>query len=129
MEPHRKALGALDKAIERDPLALAAALARTARTARWLLVLAGEDGDGFAAAARAQGLALALRQARAAWGRDEAGDFAKTMAALDAGLRRTDSFFESIEKMAASFRPPRAGAAKPAGAEPPAGRPGSMAPE
>jgi hypothetical protein len=126
MESQRRAVLSLDKAIEREPLAQAAALARTARTARWLLALAGEDGEGVGAAARAQSLALVLRQARAAWAREETGDFAKTMAALDSGLRRADSFFESVGKMAASFRPPRPGAGKPAAEEPPASPPAAM---
>jgi hypothetical protein len=127
MEPYRKAVLALDKAIERDPLAGAGALARTARTARWLLALAGEDGEGVRAVARAQALAFVLRQARAAWTRDDAGDFAKTMAALDGGLRRSDAFFDSIGKMAAGFRSPRAGA--PASEAPREGPPEATPPK
>jgi hypothetical protein len=111
MEPHRSGVLALDRALERDPLAQAASLARIARTARWLLALAGEDSEGVGATARAQGLAIVLGQARAAWRQDEAGDFARTMAALDKGLRRAESFFESVERMTAAFRPAPAKAA------------------
>ena len=105
MEPHRTAVIALDKAIEWDPLAQAASFARQTRTARWLLALAGADGEGVGAAARTQALALVMRQSRAAWLQDDAGDFAKTMAALDKGLRRAEEFFEQVGKMAAGLRP------------------------
>jgi hypothetical protein len=105
MEPHRAALGALDKGIEGEPLAQAAAFARQTRTARWLLALAGADGEGVGAAARTQALALVLRRTRAAWTRDDAGDFAKTMAALDKGLRRADEFFEQVGRMTAGLMP------------------------
>jgi hypothetical protein len=133
MEDYRKGLLALDKAIERDALALTSAFARHTRTARWLLALAGADEEGVSAAARAQALAFVLRDARRAWAKDDAGDFAKTMAALDKGLRRSDSFFEGVSKMAGGFKP---GPAKPGASaqgaqakqEPPADRPAPSAP-
>lgn len=120
MEEERGGVLALDKAMERDPIARAAGFARAGRTARWLLALAGENADP----ARVQALALVLIQARAAWAKDEAGDFAKTMAALDKGLRRAESFFDSVTKV---FKPApgraREAEAPPEGEGTHAGRP------
>lgn len=120
MEEERAGVLALDKAMERDPLARAASFARAGKSARWLLALAAENAD----AARVQALALVLIQTRAAWHADEAGDFAKTMAALDKGLRRAESFFDSVGRV---FRPGQARAhsaeAPPADEDTPADRP------
>ncbi len=93
MEPHRAAIRAMETAHERDPIALAAAHQRNARAARWVLALAGFDADGVTGQARTQGLAVIIGQARAAWRLDEAGDFVKTMAALDKALRRAEDTF------------------------------------
>jgi hypothetical protein len=96
MEPHRAAIIAIENGGQRDPVGQATALARTARTARWLIAAAGLEGDGVIGAARAQGFALVLARARAAWRQDTAGDFAKTMAALDKGLRDAEAFEDRI---------------------------------
>lgn len=120
MEEERAGMVALDRAVERDPIARAAGFARAGKTARWLLTLAGEQADP----ARVQALAIVLTQARAAWARDEAGDFAKTMAALDRGLRRAESFFEQVGRV---FKPgpgrARSAEEPPADEDTPAGRP------
>ncbi len=121
MEEERAGVLALDKAMERDPIARAASFGRAGRSARWLLALAGENAEN---PARVQALALVLIQARAAWRTDEAGDFAKTMAALDKGLRRAESFFESVGRV---FKPGQARArsseAGPEGEGKPSSRP------
>jgi hypothetical protein len=127
MEPHRAGVLALDQAHGPDPIAQTAAHARATRTARWLLALAGDEGDGVGAAARTQALAFVLRQARAAWAKDEAGDFAKTMAALDKGLRRSEDFFDQVGKVAAGLRPGQA-RAKPADEAQPSDPPGPTRP-
>src|SRR5690606_26060825 len=114
MEEARAGVLALEAAIDRDPSAQAASFARAGRTARWLLALAGEAHDGVTLAARAQALAIALGQAKAAWRQDEGGDFSRTMAALDRALRRNDGFFDQIARVAAAFMPK---AAKPRTAE------------
>lgn len=94
IEPHRAAVLALEQAEGRDPAALAVQHARAVRSARWILALAGLDAvGGVALAARAQGLAVILTQARAAWRQDGAGDFAKTMKALDGALRQAEQTF------------------------------------
>lgn len=94
MEPHRAALLALDDG--RDGVAIASAFGRAGRTARWLFTLAGENVDGVDGAAKVQGLAVVLTRAHSAWREDADGDFVKTMAALDKGLRSAESWSERL---------------------------------
>jgi hypothetical protein len=93
MEPHRAAVLAMEHGVDRDPTLLASAHQRHVRCARWVLALAGLEADGMTGQARAQGLGVIIGQARAAWRGDSAGDFAKTMAALDKNLRRAEEMF------------------------------------
>lgn len=93
MEPHRAAVLSMEQGMDRDPTMLAAAHQRHVRCARWVLALAGLEADGMTGQARAQGLAVIIGQARAAWRGDDAGDFAKTMASLDKNLRRAEEMF------------------------------------
>lgn len=109
MEKSRAGVLALDAALERDPLAQGSAYARATRSARWVLALAGEGAEGIANAARVQALAIALTQARAAWRNDEDGDFARTMSSLDKSLRRAESFFEQVGRVADAFKQAGAG--------------------
>jgi hypothetical protein len=93
MEPHRAAVLAMEQGQDRDPVLMASAHQRHVRCARWVLALAGLEADGMTGQARAQGLGVIIGQARAAWRGDDAGDFAKTMAALDKNLRRAEEMF------------------------------------
>jgi hypothetical protein len=93
MEPHRKAVIAMEHGLDRDPVLLAAAHQRHVRCARWVLALAGLEADGMTGQARAQGLGVIIGQARSAWRGDDAGDYAKTMASLDKNLRRAEEMF------------------------------------
>jgi len=90
LEPHRFAVIALDRV--QDGLGQTLAFARAGRTARWLLTLAGESVEGVDGAAKVQGLAVVLTRAHAAWKNDTDGDFVKTMAALDKGLRDAETW-------------------------------------
>jgi hypothetical protein len=90
MEPQRAAILALMRT--QDGLGQAAAFARAGRTARWLLTLAGETVDGVDGTAKVQGLAVVLTRATAAWKTDVDGDFVRTMAALDKGLRDAEAW-------------------------------------
>jgi hypothetical protein len=93
MEAHRLAVLSIDAAIAADPGAVAQLHLRHVRAARWALTLAGLEADGVTGAARAQGLAVMIGQARQAWRLDTDGDFAKTMASLDKNLRRAEETF------------------------------------
>jgi hypothetical protein len=110
MEPHRAAVLAMEKGADRDPVAMGAAHQRHVRAARWALTLAGLEADGMSGAARAQGLAMIIGQTRAAWRQDDAGDFSKTMAALDKNLRRAEETFgrfAGFEKKPKPEEPPQ----------------------
>jgi hypothetical protein len=93
MEAHRASVLAMEHGLDRDPTLMASAHQRHVRCARWVLALAGLEADGMTGQARAQGLAVIIGQARAAWRGDDAGDFAKTMASLDRNLRRAEEMF------------------------------------
>ncbi len=119
MEPHRAAVLAMEPV--GDPVALASLHVRHVRLAQWVMALSGIDGEGVAGKARAQGLAVIIGQARMAWRQDDAGDFARTMAALDKALRRAEETFGRFAGFEDQSRP----GAKPAGedASSPAGPP------
>jgi hypothetical protein len=94
MEPHRAAVLVLERALAGDPVGQAGLFARAGKTARWLLTLSGQDAGGPGGAAKVQGLAYVLTQARAAWRLDDSGDFVKTMAALDKHLRQGEEWLQ-----------------------------------
>lgn len=94
MEPHRAAVLVLERALAGDPVGQAALFARAGKTARWLMTLAGQDAGGPGGAAKVQGLAYVLTQARAAWRLDDGGDFVKTMASLDKHLRQGEEWLQ-----------------------------------
>jgi hypothetical protein len=64
------------------------------------------------AGARAQGLALIIAQTRAAWRQDDAGDFARTMGALDKALRRAEETFGRFAGFEDAFKSASAGGAQ-----------------
>lgn len=105
METARGGYRSIEIGIERDPAAMALQHHRNVRTARWILTLAGMEADGVVGLARAQGLAVILHQAKVAWRQDDAGDFVKTMAALDKSLRQAEQTFGRM----GGFEPPRTG--------------------
>lgn len=110
MEPHRAAVLSMEAGVDRDPTLLASAHQRHVRCARWVLALAGLEADGMTGTARAQGLAVIIGQARAAWRGDDAGDYAKTMASLDKNLRRAEEMFGRWAGFEAKAKPEEAGA-------------------
>jgi ubiquinone biosynthesis protein COQ9 len=110
MEADRAGLLALERALAGEPVGQAALLARTGRSARWVMTLAGLDVGGAGGAARVQGLAYVLVQARAAWRLDDGGDFAKTMAALDRHLRQGEEWLQRFGMAPAGPKPDPAGA-------------------
>ena len=73
-----------------DPVARLRAAAQLSRSMAWMLEAAGIDSHGPAGALRTQGLALLWFGAMRVWLADDSPDMAKTMAALDARLRRAD---------------------------------------
>lgn len=87
MEPHRAALASIEG---RDPLVQTAFTVLALRSALWILGLAGL-ASAPADLLRVGPLALILLRARAAWRKDTAGDFARTMVSLDRDLRQAET--------------------------------------
>ncbi|MEL7452610.1 MAG: hypothetical protein AAGJ50_04470, partial [Pseudomonadota bacterium] len=78
------------------------------KTADWALACAGLDGHGrLEMAAMRLGVMHALRQTELAWREDDSGDFARTMATLDAELL---SIEERLSQLRRFFKPGRANA-------------------
>lgn len=113
MELHRAAVLAMGEGLERDPVNLGLAHGRAARSARWVLMLAGLDAEGVSGQARVQGLAVIITQARAAWKGDKSGDFARTMASLDKNLRRAEEMFGRWGGFGGARQKPQANANDP----------------
>ncbi len=84
----KPAMRALYDGLKRDPLSLLAARGEIVAAASWLLTLAEAD-TGPAIPVRALALAGAIARAFPVW-LDDGKDLAKTMAQLDADLRRAD---------------------------------------
>ncbi|MGD2131588.1 MAG: TetR family transcriptional regulator [Maricaulaceae bacterium] len=116
MEARRDGLVSILAEETSAPLKAALLWPRAARTARWLLELAGVDTSGPLGAARVQGFVLVLARATQAWLKDEAGDLSKTMAALDRALADVESWRERFSP-AAWRRKTRRGSEADDGAE------------
>ena len=101
MEERRGGLASTLAHVNASPLRRAAALFRRRETARWALVCARLEADGPAILdpAREAGLAFVIWQAETAWRNEDGSDLARTMAALDKGLRSWD------RRMAQASRP------------------------
>lgn len=91
LAPHKKAVAAILDHTVRDPLAALCALCRVQRSMALMLEAAGLDGSGLFGLARAKGLMLVYLNALRVWLGDDTADMAKTMAALDKGLKRAET--------------------------------------
>ncbi len=91
LAPHKKAVAAILNDTALDPLAALCGLCRVWRSMALMLEAAGLDASGLVGLARAKGLALVYLNALRVWLRDDTADMAKTMAALDKGLKRAEA--------------------------------------
>jgi ubiquinone biosynthesis protein COQ9 len=90
LQAHRAGMLALLRALPAElPTALPLALA-TRRSMRWMLDAAGIPTGGIRGELRVKGLVAVWLWTVRAWRTDESEDLSATMAALDAGLRRTE---------------------------------------
>ncbi|MBV9861518.1 MAG: helix-turn-helix transcriptional regulator [Alphaproteobacteria bacterium] len=93
LQPHKAALEALRRDLPRDPpsaLCLGAALLRSMR---WMLEAAGIATGGLAGTVAVKLTAAAYLAAMRVWLRDDSPDLGRTMATLDARLRRVERWF------------------------------------
>lgn len=90
LTPYKAALAALTRELPLDPPAALCAGAALLRSMRWMLEAADIASTGLAGAVAVQLVAGAYLAAMRVWQRDDSPDLARTMADLDARLRRIE---------------------------------------
>ncbi len=110
LNPHKAAVAAIIRDSVADPPALMAATPRFLHSMAWMLEAAGLSSAGLTGVVRTEGLALVYLNALRVWLADDTEDMAKTMAALDWGLRQA----ETLMHLCGFGRPPGAGEDTPA---------------
>jgi len=91
LAPHRDGLSAVARDARRDPLAALCGMGQLARSMALMLEAAGVSSSGIPGALRTRGLGAIYLATMRDWFRDDSADKARTMAALDARLRRAES--------------------------------------
>lgn len=115
LAPRKAAVAAILRDVV-DPTVGLVGLPALARSMAWMLEAAGLSSAGLGGLVRVQGLLLVYADAVRVWLRDDTPDMARTMAALDKGLRRA----ESLVHIVSGLTPFRSVPAHPAAGEPPA---------
>ncbi len=110
LNPHKAAVAAIIRDSVADPPALMAGAPRFLHSMAWMVEAAGLSSAGLAGAVRTEGLALVYLNALRVWLADDTEDMAKTMAALDWGLRQA----EMLMHLCGFGAPPGAGEDTPA---------------
>ena len=99
LSPHRDALRRLGRAAQRDPM-LARGLHRiTRRAMRWMLAAAGLERGGIIGSVTAEGLVLIYASVMRAFLDDTDPGLARTMAALDRGLGRAETWMGWVDRL------------------------------
>jgi AcrR family transcriptional regulator len=107
LRPHREAVGAIRRAVLRDPL-LALSLGVVARRSMAaMLEAAALPSDGLAGLVRQHGLLAIDLDVSRVFDRDDTIDLSKTMAALDNRLKTAEKWVQPIERYGDSLRRPR----------------------
>ena len=96
LTPDRDGVAAVLRDLPTDPLAIALLAPRFLTSMAWMLEAAGLSAQGLAGAARVKGLAVVYLDALRVWLRDDSEDLARTMAALDRGLRRAEGLARAL---------------------------------
>ncbi|MFM2044734.1 MAG: hypothetical protein RLY86_3310 [Pseudomonadota bacterium] len=109
--PYKPGLMAVADAAPRDPLPALCTLRQIRRSMEWMLEAAGLSADGWQGAVKSRALAGLWLSLMRVWFQDETEDQAKTMAALDARLRRLDEAWNSLPGRRRGRRETQAGGA------------------
>jgi hypothetical protein len=88
--PYKPGVAAVLSDLSRDPPSAACSAPQLMRSMTWMLEAAGIASHGIAGCLRVQGLALLWLATLRVWLGDDSPDLARTMAALDARLRRAE---------------------------------------
>lgn len=90
LAPYKAGLAVVAADLGRDPAGAIAGIGAVARSMAWMLEAAGIPAAGVSGLLRARLLAVAYLLTLRTWLADDSPDQARTMAALDAGLRRLE---------------------------------------
>src|SRR5271165_2106461 len=96
LQPHKPALEVLRRELLGDPVTALCAGTSLLRSIRWMLEAADIPTGGVRGAIAVKLAASAYLSAMRVWQRDDSPDLARTMAALDARLRRIEGCFGSV---------------------------------
>ncbi len=97
LRPHKAVLEVLRRDLPRDPVSALAASAMLCRSTRWMLDAAGVELVGVRGALSVKLTLAAYLAAARVWQRDDSPDLTRTMAALDARLRRIERWLTPTE--------------------------------
>lgn len=100
LEPYRDGLKAISRASACDPLALVCGACQLRRSMAAMLEAAGVSASGLSGILRVKGLAAVYLATLRTWLRDDGADKARTMAALDQGLRRAEGWVAFFGRVA-----------------------------
>ncbi|NWH07776.1 MAG: TetR/AcrR family transcriptional regulator [Alphaproteobacteria bacterium] len=95
--PERDAIRVIVREASREPLSVLALRPQASRIASFILEQAGVSAEGFAGLFRVAGLIGILAQTLQVW-IDDGDDQARTMAALDKGLRRAEGLMLRLRR-------------------------------
>lgn len=96
LTPHRDGVAAVLRDVGCDPLAALCGAGQLRASMALMLETAGLSSTGLMGVIRTKGLAAIYLATMRTWLRDDTADKAKTMAALDAKLRRAEQFAKSV---------------------------------
>lgn len=94
LNAYKPALARLRRELPREPLTALCAGGRLLRSMRWMLEAAEIRTDGWRGAVAVRATAAAYLSAMRVWQDDDQPDLGRTMAALDARLRRVERWLE-----------------------------------
>ncbi|WP_162306017.1 TetR/AcrR family transcriptional regulator [Oleisolibacter albus] len=103
LAPHKAGLHAVWRELRHHPLDGLCLTAQLHRSMRWMLEAAGIARAGFGGVLQVKGLSAVWLATLRPWFGDDSEDMAKTMAALDANLRRAEELWNSLPLQRSGF--------------------------
>jgi hypothetical protein len=105
LQPHKPALDVLRRELPGDPITALCAGASLLGSMRWMLEAADIPTGGWRGAVAVRLASAAYLSAMRVWQRDDSPDLARTMAALDARLRRIERWLTVAPHMRRDSEP------------------------